>query len=735
MNALPEPLIWSTPSADAAGSMPLGNGDISANAWIEPDGDVVFYIGKSDAWGEFGQLYKVGRIRIRLVDGAGLPLLAGEGFRWELRPATASLHAFSSRGQLSLWIDANAPCIHLHAHGPESLRGSVAIEVWRTRRRELQGGEQHALHQNAPYPVWHGPDLVPDLDGHEIAWLHHNTASSWRGNLEQQGLDSLMSPERDPLLHRTFGGLVRGTDLIKASPSVLESARPGPQFSATITLLTHVSPEPSGWIRAVRQLAGASPAAGDAGAWGRHCAWWETFWGRSWIHADGNEAARKVTLGYTLQRYLNACAGRGAHPIKFNGSLFTVDWKFDGEASDADYRRWGPGYWHQNTRLPYWSMLLAGDFDLMLPYFRMYREALPLATERCRKFCGHAGAFFTETMNFWGGYLEHNYGWPEQREAGLPGHRPQNPYIKRHNSSGLEVVYHALLFHRYTGDHDFLNSTALPLAEAVLEYYDLHFPRDTSGTLHLSPAQVIEQWWTAENPMPEIAGLHACLDALLWLDPALLPPNRRAGWQRLRAELPPLPRRAIDGKPRFTPADRWEGPPRNSENPELYAVFPYHRCGLLSPDLETGRETFRNRTYTHDIGWAQDGMQAALLGLTEDARRSVTQRLTTPSAYARFPAFWGPGFDWIPDQDQGGSASHAFQLMCLQAAEKSLLAFPAWPEGWSADFKLHAPAQTTVHGHYEPGAPVHVNASPTLRPQPFSSPPDSASAPRVLLQP
>ena len=689
--------------------MPLGNGDISANAWVEAQGDLVFYLGKSDAWGEFGQLYKVGRIRVRLHDGAGAAVLTGEGFRWELHPATASLHVCTGRARLRLWIDAHAPCIHLQAEGPETLRGSVAIEVWRTERRELQGGEQHALHQNAPYPVWHGPDGVPDLEGHEIAWLHHNTASSWRGNLEQQGLEALMPSGRDPLLHRTFGGLVRGHNLVKSSPRVLESARPDSHFSATITLLTGIFPESADWIRAVRQLVGASPRADDEEAWRRHGSWWETFWRRSWIQADGNEAARKVSRGYTLQRYLNACAGRGAQPIKFNGSLFTVDWNFDGEAYDADYRRWGPGYWHQNTRLPYWSMLLAGDFDLMLPYFRMYREALPLATERCRRFCGHDGAFFTETMNFWGGYLEHNYGWPEQREAGLPEHRPQNLYIRRHNSSGLEVVYHALLFHRYTGDHDFLKSTALPLAEAVLDYYDLHFPRDPSGHLHLIPAQVIEQWWIAENPMPEIAGLHACLDALLALDPAVLAPNRRAGWQRLRAELPDLPRREIDGKMRFAPADRWEGPARNSENPELYAVFPYHRCGLLSPDLEIGRETFRSRTYTHDIGWAQDGMQAALLGLTEEARRSVTLRLTTPSAYARFPTFWGPGFDWIPDQDQGGSASHALQLMCLQATGNSLRAFPAWPREWSADFQLHGPAQTTVRGHYRPGAPAHVS--------------------------
>ena len=70
----------------------------------------------------------------------------------------------------------------------------------------------------------------------------------------------------------------------------------------------------------------------------------------------------------------------GAYPIKFNGSIFTVD----SPPLDPDYRRWGGPYWWQNTRLPYWPMLASGDFDLMQPMFRMYRESLPLAAERTR---------------------------------------------------------------------------------------------------------------------------------------------------------------------------------------------------------------------------------------------------------------------------------------------------------------------------------------------------------------
>ena len=53
-------------------------------------------------------------------------------------------------------------------------------------------------------------------------------------------------------------------------------------------------------------------------------------------------------------RQSNACGGRGALPIKFNGSIFTVD---TGKL-DADFRQWGGCYWFQNTRLAYWPMIL-----------------------------------------------------------------------------------------------------------------------------------------------------------------------------------------------------------------------------------------------------------------------------------------------------------------------------------------------------------------------------------------
>ena len=56
--------VWHTAGPDASASVPLGNGEIALNAWVEPDGTLVFYVARTDAWSENGRLLKVGRLRV-----------------------------------------------------------------------------------------------------------------------------------------------------------------------------------------------------------------------------------------------------------------------------------------------------------------------------------------------------------------------------------------------------------------------------------------------------------------------------------------------------------------------------------------------------------------------------------------------------------------------------------------------------------------------------------------------
>ena len=153
----------------------------------------------------------------------------------------------------------------------------------------------------------------------------------------------------------------------------------------------------------------------------------------------------------------------------------------------------------------------------------------------------------------------------------------------------------------------------------------------------------------------------------------------------------------------------------NVEVPELYALFPFPLFGLSRGELDAGINTFRFRRDKHYRGWGQDEIFAARLGLAEDAAAGLARRFGIWAEGFRFPAMWGPNFDWIPDQDHGGSGMIALQSMLLQPVGDKLLLLPAWPMDWDVDFKLHAPRNTIVECRVENGKLKELRVTPQER--------------------
>ncbi|HSQ74273.1 MAG TPA: DUF5703 domain-containing protein, partial [Bacteroidota bacterium] len=151
-SAKEQTLVWHSPGLNSLGSMPLGNGDIGLNVWVEKNGDLVFYIAKSDAWCENGRLVKLGRVRVSISP----PLFTdGDSFRQTLdlkngcitistrsrnagsRPPGQGGASGSDSISVRLWVDALNPAIVTEIRGNVPLTTTVMLEVWRRNRRQL----------------------------------------------------------------------------------------------------------------------------------------------------------------------------------------------------------------------------------------------------------------------------------------------------------------------------------------------------------------------------------------------------------------------------------------------------------------------------------------------------------------------------------------------------------------------------------------------------------------------
>jgi hypothetical protein len=163
------------------------------------------------------------------------------------------------------------------------------------------------------------------------------------------------------------------------------------------------------------------------------------------------------------------------------------------------------------------------------------------------------------------------------------------------------------------------------------------------------------------------------------------------------------------------PAESFNPKRSNCENPELYAVWPFWLFGVGKADLQAGVEAFQRRGEKSMQGWSYDGQCAAILGLTEEAKRQILFKAGNSNPNKRFPAMWGPNYAWLPDQDHGSNIMLTLQNMLLFASGDKIELLPAWPKEWNVRFKLHAARQTVVEGKVINGRLTALKVIPASR--------------------
>jgi hypothetical protein len=740
-------VIWNSPSKDASGVMPLGNGDIAAGVYAIENGDLYLLLAKNDAYTYMGDIFKTGRVRVSLDPN---PFTAGKPFLQTLDLASGSVQIEADGVKLRIWADAARPVYHIEVNSPRKIAVTAQPDLWNRFDHcsfNVIGNYADSV-LNPPSGVTQ--DVPLERNGNILWYYAVGDRSIYPDDLNHYDIEHMAPQFPDPFRFYTFGNLLECPDMNLKDGTL---AGEGKNFDIRIHALTMQTPQPEEWIETISKQ--ATEPVDTRNAWKEHLSWWEVFWNRSWIDAtdttvpvaeqgklngeasaegtrEETDGAAIVAQSYNVFRFLMACQGRGRVQVKFNGGLFTQQLKLKDVENDRfkglrsgglmqkddifltheDDRLWGRRFTYQNQRLLYWPLLSSGDFEMLQPFFNYYSDLLPMRKAVTKAWFGHDGAYYRENIEPTGAERDNGLdGRPPKRNPG----EPQKHVHDYHFNSGLETLAMMLDYVNYSGDGSFRDNVLVPFAREVLLFFDQHYARGADGKLRLDPASVLESWWLAVNPSPDVAGLQFCLDELLAMKAGT--PDDMQYWQRFRSEIPEVPLQTIEGKTAIAPAETWDMQ-RNAENGEIYPIFPFRCFGLGLGTGDIAEWTMRNRTQKNAFNyacWTQDQIGWAYAGNAAEAAEGLVHRFRNASTMCRFPLYGKEWPDSCPDWDHFGSGSVALQRMLIQEANGKILLLPAWPAKWDVDFKQHVTGGAVITGRVNNGKLVEWDIVPADR--------------------
>ena len=718
MNGYSQPadFTWTTPSKNSSESMPCGGGSIGMNVWVE-DGDIMLYLSRSGSFDENNTLLKQGRVRIKLSPS----LDCGESFRQTLKLKDGYVEITDGNKTIELWADVFKPVVHIDVTSKTAVEMTAIYENWRIKPIKI--GKRERFQTSYKFALPKGTVTRPDSiisNSDNIVFLHHNgDSTNFDATVKQQQMESVKHKLYNPLHQLTSGAKMSGSSLVfdgvengkYASADYkgwrYKTAKKSKQQSLQIVFANEQGTIDQ-WMALLDGTAAKVNKKKDRKASRQ---WWNSFWQRSYIQSNDPDC-KDIVTNYNLFRYMLGCNAYSEWPTKFNGGLFTFDPEYVKDEADfrvsADFRNWGGGvHTAQNQRLVYWPMLKNGDADLMKPQLDYYKRILANAEERTRLYWGHEGACFTEQIENYGlpNFAEYGKKRPEGFDPGLE----YNAWLEYCWDTILEFCEMAFQMHRYEG-YDI--SEYIPMIESSVRFFDEHYQYlakrrgakalDGNGKLVMFPGSACETFKMAYNATPTVAGLKVVTQSLI--DYLKDDTVAVAKYTALLNRIPEIPLRTVDGKTVIAPAQLWERV-NNTESPMLYPVFPWRIYGVGRDNLQLAVDTYLHDPYAQQfrshVGWKQDVIWAACLGLVGEAEQLIQQKLG--NGPHRFPAFWGPGFDWTPDHNWGGSGMIALQEMLLQEVDGKPMLFPTWPKHWDVKFRLHIGGGKVVEAEMKDG--------------------------------
>jgi alpha-L-fucosidase 2 len=425
---------------------------------------------------------------------------------------------------------------------------------------------------------------VPNLDTWKTvtAFADSTAAGISRGQSDPQNFGYTLAA--------TVEGAGFSTQVVSNS-RVRLTITPSSSYTIWFTASTRLNAPGNNSVAQARNVLGAVRNAGYSPTLTNFRNFWHAFWARSFVqYSNASREADYLENVYYLSTYLIAAGGYGNYPFHFINGVFRAT---------EDQTKWSNAYWYWNQRDVYNSFLSSNHVDLIAGFNRMYSRNFAALKSLTSSRYGIDGIWVPETM-----------GWDGNARGTVNSDFTKNIY-----STGTEAAYNMYLQYRYTNDIDYLRTTAYPFMREVVKFYAARLSF-TGGKYVMATSNSHETYWNVPNAITDLAAVRLLFpltiqaSALLGLDSGL-----RAGWQTVVSNLTAYP---TDGSA-YLPHQPPIAQTRNNENVAAELIWPYDQTGIGFADQQQAMNTWNRRPFPYGNVWSNDAVQAARLGLGDQA--------------------------------------------------------------------------------------------------------------------
>jgi hypothetical protein len=166
----------------------------------------------------------------------------------------------------------------------------------------------------------------------------------------------------------------------------------------------------------------------------------------------------------------------------------------------------------------------------------------------------------------------------------------------------------------------------------VAKFYVKKFTKDAgSGKYVMTLSNAHETYWGVPNAITDLAAVRSLFPSVISASTTLgLDADLRPGWQDLLTNLTAYPTDGTHYLPHQPPIAQTH----NNENVASEIIWPYDQTGIDAPDYAMAVATWKARPNPYGNVWANDAIQAARLGLGDEANLGMKTML---QKYQNYP--------------------------------------------------------------------------------------------------